>query len=812
MTGILEDLRYGLRALVRYRGFTLVAVLSLALGIGANTTVFTLVNALLLHSLPVAEPARLAAVYTIDPQQPFPQYCSYPNYRDYRDGNQVFSSLFLYTGVVLNLTDHGDPKLLMGQIVTGNYFSTLGVNPAVGRLLLPEEDPGEAANAVAVISYRMWQRDFAGDPQVTARTVQLNGRAYQIVGVASRGFEGIDALTATDVWVPLAMYREVYPLAAAVYQRRALLFAVVGRLKPGMSLAQAEAGLQVMAQALERQYPRDNRGRRVRLMSLTESTIPPQDRPLIARAGVLLLIVSALVLLIGCGNVASLLLVRATGRRKEITVRLAMGASRWRLIRQLLAESVVLALVGGAAGLAFARWARDILWSMRPPLFAYAAVHLDLDGRVLGYAFATSVVAGIVFGLFPAWRATQSDLATDLKERTGRPAASGNWHPRSVLVMLQVAFSLVALVGAGLLLRSLLNADRFDPGFDANHLGVIVFNVADQGYNEGRGREFQRRALEAAATTPGVAAASLAKDWPFSVSLARTVYREGIDDMSGEGRVTWFGAVAPGHLPAIGIPILRGRDFSLLDTPSSPRVAIVNEAAASTLWPGANPLGKVIRLFHDNMPLEVVGVARNANYKTIGEAPRPLIYVSQVQYYSSEATLYIRTRGDAEELLATVRRRVQALDPNLLLQSETTRSTIRQSLWAQRLSAHLLAVFGGLALLLATIGIYGVISYSVSQRIREIGVRMALGATPAEVQLLILREGVRLVAIGVVAGLLISLATSRVVTSMLFVISPHDAITFVFVPAILALVAILACWIPALRATRIDPAVALHDE
>jgi predicted permease len=814
MIGVFEDLRFSLRALAKARIFALAAVLSLALGIGANTTIFTLLNAVLLRPLPVAEPARLAALDTLDPHNPGLWPCSYPNYQDYRDHNQVFSSLLLYSTITLNLTGFGSPQLVTGQIVSGNYFSTLGVSPVVGRGFLPEEDVSPGAYPVAVIGYALWTRQFGRDPRVTARTISLNGRAYGIVGVAPPAFQGLNALSAADVWVPMMMYQQVYPNAAWVNQRRFLLFSVVGRLKPGVGLQQAEAGMQTIAQDLERQYPQDNQARRVKLTSVAQAAISPRVRPVVTSAGTILMIISALVLLIACANVANLLLARAAGRGKEITLRLALGASRWRLVRQLLTESTLLALLGGTAGLALARWARDILWSMRPPMFTHAGVHLDLDGRVLAYTLAISLLTGILFGLAPALRATSGDLASHLKERTGQAESSlKGRRMRSALVIGQVALSVVALVGAGLFVRSLRNAGRIDPGFDAARLGVVALNVADHGYNEGRGREFERQALERAAAVPGVLSATLAKDLPFRVSLARTVLPEGREDTAaGKGRFTLMSVVWPGYLRTVAIPLLRGRDFSPLDTAATPRVVIVNESAAIAYWPGENPIGKRIRFFGDNAPAEVVGVARNANYQAIGERPQAIVYGSLIQYYFSTAVLYVRTAGDPEAVSAAVRREVQSLDRDLLLQSESVAGIIRESLWAQRLSAGLLGVFGGLALLLAAVGIYGVVSYSVTRRAREIGVRMALGATPAEVQTMILREGIRLVAIGVVIGIVLALIASRAVEGMLFATSPRDAATFVLVPSILTLVALLACWLPALRATRIDPALSLRDE
>jgi macrolide transport system ATP-binding/permease protein len=814
MTGVLEDLRYGVRALAKNRGFGAAAVLSLALGIGANTTIFTLVNAVLLRPLPgVREPGRMATVYTLDPRNPGYLYCSYPNYKDYRDRNQVFSSLLLYTGLNLNVSGSGEPQMITGQMVTGNYFAALGVNPVIGRGFLPDEDTNPGSHPVAVISYRFWQRQFAGDPRVTGRTMVVNGRTFRIVGVAPEGFEGLDTLSATDVWVPMMMYPQVFPNAAWVNQRRALVFVVAGRLRPGVSLRQAEAGMQVVARDLEREYPRENRGRRLKLVPVTEAAIPPQNRPEISNAGLVLLVVSALVLLIACANVAGLLLARGSARGKEIAVRLAMGASRWRLIRQLLIESVLLGLAGGVVGLGLARFARDVLWAMRPPMFTYAAIHLGLDGRVLGYTAAVSILTGILFGLVPAFRATRSDLATDLKERAGRGAHAGRGWTRSALVAAQVALSVVALVGAGLFIRSLRDAGRMDPGFDAAHTGIVLFNVGEQGYSEERGREFQRRAVAEAASVPGVISASLARDWPFQVSLRRTVLLEGREDtVHDTNRRALLEMAWPGFLRTVGIPILRGRDFAALDSAAGPRVAIVNQAAAMHFWPGEDPVGKRIRFFGDTAPVEVVGLARDANYLELGEPPQAMIYVSLVQYYFPQAVVYVRTSGDPDAVLPVVRRKVQALDRNLLLQHESTAGIIREALWSQRLSALLLGAFGGLALVLAAVGVYGVISYSVNQRLREIGVRMAMGATPAEVQISVLRDGLRLAAIGIAAGLAIAAVCSRAVAGMLFVIGPRDALTFTLVPAALVLVTVVACWLPARRATRVDPATALREE
>ncbi len=811
---VLEDLRFGLRALAKNRVAASAAVISLALGVGANVTVFTLLYAVLFRPLPIYDAATLAAVATVDRQNPGYQLCSYPNYRDYRDRNTVFSSLLLYSAVTLNLTGRGDPQLLMGQLVSADYFSTLGVTPVIGRGFLPEEDAVPDAKAVAVLSYALWSREFAGDPQITSRTLRLNGRLYQIVGVAPRGFGGVNELYAADVWVPFMMYRQLHPAASWVEQRRALLFSVIGRLKPGISRAQAESALQVLARDLEREYPSDNAGRQIRLTSVSEAALAPPTRKLVRNAGMVLMVVSGLVLLIACANVANLLLARATGRGREIAIRLAMGAGRWRLIRQLLSESMLLALFGAGAALVFARWARDLLWSMRPSTLRFAAIDPAIDASVLAYTFGIALLTAFAFGLAPAMRATRADLATDLKDRTGRPAFAGApVRARSILVAFQVALSVMALVGAGLFMRSVRNAAAIDLGFDAPHLASVSFNLAGQGYTEPRGRQYQRDAIAVTTTVPGVLSATLSKDVPLNVSAARTVLLdESQSAASGQGRVTLTSVVWPGYFRAVGIPLSQGRDFHPEEDANRPRVAIVNQAAANAFWPGENPIGKQLHFFGDPKSAEVVGVARNACYRAIGESPQPLIYLSLIQYYFPTGAIFIRATGDPEVVAAAVRRAVQPLDHNLLLESESLTRTLQESLWAHRLSAWLLAAFGLLAMLLAGVGVYGVISYSVNQRVREIGVRMAMGATPFSVYAMVVREGFGPVAAGLLLGLALSWFTSRWVAGLLFATGPRDTLTFALAPSVLAAVALLSCWFPARRATHVDPARALRDE
>ena len=812
-TGVTEDLRIALRGLARNRLFALVAIFSLALGIGANTTVFSLVNGLLLRPLPVHEPSRLMSFYTVDARNPGIFLNSYPNYLDYRDRSTAFSALALYATVSVNLSGHGEAQRVLTELVSSSYFPTLGVAPVIGRGFLPEEDLTPGAGPVAVISYDLWLRLYGSRQTVTQESIVLNSRPYRIVGVAPQGFHGLDSVYAAEVFVPFSMYEQLHAFARYVKQRRFLAQSVVGRLKAGVTPAEAQASVEALSRDLERDYPADNRGRRIRLVPSDEATINPgTTRPVLTKAGEVLLIVSGLVLLIACANVANLLLARAAGRSREIAVRLAVGSGRWRLMRQLLVESVLLALAGGAAGMLLAWWTRGLLWSMRPLTFKHAADLPSLDAKVLLYNFAIALVTGVLFGIAPALRSTKADLATDLKDRTGQAAgSSGLWNLRSVLVSAQVALSLVALVGAGLFVRSLHSAATFDPGFDAAHLATLDFNMADVAYDEARGREFRRRVLETAASIPGVDGVSLAQDPFFTISLQRTVLVGGRDNQTA-GRPTLTTLTWPGFMQTARIPVVEGRDFSLQDDEKAPHVAVVNQTAARLFWPGEDPLGKAIQFVGDALPARVVGVTRTVNYREVAEAPQAVIYLSMEQFYRPTTVVVIHTPGDPAVVAAAVRRQLQKMEPNLPLDDESVRSEIEQRLWAQRILAGLLGAFGSLALLLAMIGIYGVVSYTVSQRVREIGVRMALGATESDVQRMVLSQGIWLVAIGLVAGLAVALAASRLVESMLVLVQPHDAVTFTLVPLALALVALAACWFPALRAARIQPSTALRNE
>jgi predicted permease len=824
MSTFLQDLKFGARLLAKTPGFTVVAALSLALGIGANTTIFTLVNAVLLNPLPVEDPSQLVSVWTTDERNQgtgldFLQ-TSPMNFKDLRDKNEVLSAMTGHVGLPLNITGgSGQPEQIFGELVTGNYFSVLGARPQIGRGFLPDEDQTPGEKLVTVLGYGEWQKRFGGDPSIVGRTISLNGAAFTVVGVMPKGFKGTNAIGAPALWVPYMTFPQTtngfFLELAAPGNRRGLVFNITGRLKPGVTVQQADANLKTIARQLEQEYPNDNKGRSVTLVPLAQATINPGFRDNIVKAGGLLMTIVGLVLLIACANVANLLLARAAARQKEIAVRLSLGAGRGRLIMQLLTEGTLLACIGGAAGLLIAYWAQGLLWSFRPPFLAADAIDLHPDMRVLMFTLAVSIATGVIFGLAPAIQASRPDLVVELKEKTSAPTGSSRlFSLRNVLVSSQVALSLVALVGAGLFLRSLQHAQQISPGFDADHLAVLSFDLGAQGYTEERGRQFQQRVLERAAAVAGVQAASVASTVPlFAGGFARTVFLEGQDASDRRaGRLVQISVVGSRYLETVGIPLLRGRTLSETDQPTTPIAVVVNETMAKKFWPEQDAIGKRFKFFGQDFFNQVVGIAKDSKYNFIGEEETPFIYQATTQVYQPQLSLFVKA-SQPSAVLGTVRREVQQLDRNLPLTNVFTLSEIfDQALWAPRMAAWLLAVFAGLSLVLSVIGIYGVMAYAVSQRTRELGIRMALGASRGDVLRLVVMQGLRLTLMGVAFGLAASLAVTRLIASLLYSVSPTDLVTFTVVPLLLGAAALLASYLPALRATRIDPMVALRYE
>jgi macrolide transport system ATP-binding/permease protein len=818
MAMFLSNVRSAWRQLTRSPGVSLVAVLSLALGIGANTTVFTLVNALLLHPMPVRDVSRVVVIGTTEVRDGAPQFLggtSRPNFLDLRDRQTVFSGAVLTGFTPLSLSGSGDPEQLFAQIVSGNYFDVLGPPLAAGRTFIPDEDRELGAHPVIVLSHAFWMRRFGGDPSIVGRALTLNGQSFTVIGVTAEGFRGTFPVGGPDLWVPFAMYREVLTgLGAEGFNsRRGLIYQAFARLKEGVSLEQAQANVDSIGRGLAEAFPTDNRGRSFALRTLTEAAFPPAFKQQLVLSGSVGMAVVALVLLIACGNVANLLLARASTRRQEIAVRLAIGASRRRLIQQFLAESLLLAVAGGVGGLFVAYWSRALIWAYRPPFLQAGAIDLNFDVRVLAFSLAVSLITGLLFGLAPALQGSSPNLVTELKERTTLTSGTRWYNVRHLLVVGQVALSVITLVAAGLFLRSLSNAQRIDLGFDGDRLVALSINAGTQGFNEARGRDLYRRILERLAGAPGVESVTLSSAVPlFGGGFSRTTFRDDQDIKDPRsGRLTQVNEVGDRYFETLGIPIVRGRAFTANDRQGSTPVIIINEAMAKQFFPNEEPIGRHLHIFNRPPAREIVGIAKTIKYNSVGEEPTSHMYLPIEQNYSSQVTVQVRAAGEPEAVLGTVRRELQQLEPTMpLLNVNTYRSILATSLWAPRMGASLLTIFGVLALLLAAVGLYGVMAYSVTQRTREIGIRMALGAQAMQVRRMVVQQGVLLAVGGMVLGVAGAFALSRLVTRLLFGISGADPFTFIVVPAVLLAVAGIATTFPAWKASRVDPIDALR--
>ncbi len=820
MNSVWQDLRYGFRTLLRTPALAAAAVLSLALGIGANTTIFTVINTLFLNPLPVEQPARLVAVNTLDTKNTT-QFgnvmpLSYPNMVDLGDGNQAFSGMAGYSApVLLAMRTSGEPDTVFAQIVTGNYFDVLGLHPATGRFFLPEEDRTPGSRPVVVINYRLWQRQFGGRADIAGRTIRLNTIEFTVVGVAPPGFMGVTALFGPDMWLPAMMVPLVMPGESAGWltDRSALAFSGIARLAPGTTIAQAQANLSTRARALERSFPNQNAGRGVSLMPLSEATIFPGMRQGLLLGGLVLMGVAGLVLLIACSNVANLLLARASSRRQEMAIRIALGAGRGRIVRQLLTESVVLAVAGGALGLGLGTWGRDVLWSFRPAQVANNFVELPIDARVLAYNIALSLLTGLVFGIAPAWQASRSGVGRAMNDMRASGVSGRGAALRNALVVGQVAFSLVALVAAALFLRSIQQAYAIDPGFDASKLAVLGVNPQQARYERGRTEQFYRDVRERLSSVNGVDAVSWAANAPLWANLYRRMSLEGQAQQDGTTSVlTLVNTVDQDYFRTLGVAVRRGRDFGPGDRRESRPVAIVNDTMAAKYWPGQDPVGRRVLFEGEPTAREIVGVVATTKYQTLGEAPQSCLFVPLAQNYRDAMVLYVRTVEDPAAMVGTMQRTVRALASDVPLNSPTTvESLLRQSLWMVKFGVGLLVAFGLLALGLASVGIYGLMAYAVTQRTREMGVRIALGANPLAVRWLVLGDAMKLVGAGLLLGLGGALLLGRSMTSLLYGLSGADAVSLIGASLTLLLVSVVASYLPARRASRIDPAISLRE-
>ena len=812
MSHLIQDIKYAVRMLGKNPGFALVAVLTLALGIGANTTIFTWVNGFLLNGFPgIPDADRLLIFNTA--YRGSNNSLSYPDFEDYvARANKI--SIVGMDMEAMSLKVGEEAERIWGKMVTGNYFDAIEVKPALGRGFLPEEWKTRGTHPVAVISHALWQRRFAGDRNVIGRSILLNNSPFTIIGVTPEDFRGTYVGLSFDVYVPMQMYEKFAQGGGARLESRGNHWMDgLAKLKPGVSIAEAQAQLNVISKQLSDAYPNTNQ-------DLVGTLYPLWKAPYGATAvmGPVLMIlmgVVGLVLLIACANVANLLLSRATARRKEIAIRLSLGAGRGRLLRQLLTESLILSFAGGAFGVLFAYWSWDLLFSFMPSVDLPISLGMQsggLDWTAIRYTFLLSLLTGVIFGLAPALEATRSSVVGTLKDESAG-VVGGKGRLRNTLVVAQVSLSLLLLVSAGLLLRSLFNASSLNVGFTAQGVWLGSVDLFPNGYTPDTGREFQKQLLERVSALPGVESAGLARRVPlgFGGSSTSTIDVEGYQAPKDQSAFASINNVTPNYFRTMGIDVLRGRDFDATDVRGGQEVVIINDVAANRYWKDREALGGRLRL--GDRWLTVVGVVRSHKYRQLNENPRPFMYLPLVQWYRSDVTLHVKAKGDPAALTTTIRTVFRGLDANLPLFNVTTLDNhIGASTFSQRLGGYLLAVFGALALVLAAIGIYGVMSFSVNQRTREIGIRMALGAARGNILGMVLRQGAILIGTGVLIGLAISFAAATALKSLLLNVSARDPITFAAVPVILAVVALLATYLPARRATKVDPLVALRYE
>jgi predicted permease len=811
METLLQDIRFGFRQLIKQPGFAALAIISMALGIGANTSIFSLIDTALLRPLAVNEPSRLVELYGTVHNGAEWSLQSYPSYKEYRDRNTVFSGLFGYRVIVSSLTVNNSSQRVWGYLVSGNYFDVLGVKPILGRAFLPEEDQTPDSHPVAVISYNCWQRRFGGDPAVVGKTVEVNSRPFTVIGVAPKGFIGTEVAYDPEMFVPVMMANTIEPGSRWIDKRDSNDLFTVGRLKPGVSFAQAKAALETLTAELAQDYP-ENVGRGIRL-GKPGLFIPDIANSVFAFTGVLAA-VGALVLLLACVNLANLLLARATERRREIAVRLAIGATRRRLVRQLLTESLLISLGGGAAGVCLAAAINSAVRGIRLPSDITLLFDLRTDWRVLTFALLLSIGTGILFSLVPALQSSKPQLVPALKEESSM-AGFRRSRLRNFLVVAQVSLSLVLLISAGLIVRSLQAAQKMRPGFNPENAVAISFDVSLQGYNEARGRAFQKQVLELVRALPQIESAALTDNLPLGLNYnSRTIYIEGME-FTGPSNLPIAIPIdsSPGYFDVMGIP-LRGRDFRDEENKKENRVAIVNQTFAKKLLNGQDPIARRFNWHGPKDPFfEIVGVVPDGKYNSLGEDPKPAVYTPLYRDYNGAVTLVARTHSDPRQVLSALRSEVQKLDPSVsVYATKTLKEHMGTSLFPARMAAIALGSFGVLALILAAVGIYGVMSHVVAGRTREIGLRMALGAQLSDVQKLILKQGMFLAAIGSVCGLIIALGGARMMKSLLYGVSTSDPITFTFVALLLFGIAFLACWVPARRASRVEPMIALRAE
>ena len=807
-----RNLQYSLRTLRKRPGFTLTVVITLALGIGANATIFTWIKAVLLEPLPgIEQPERLVEVWGAT-RNNSALSLSYLDYLDYRDRNVVFSGLAAHQVQPLNLGRGGKPERVWGAVVSGNYFNVLGVKALIGRTFLPEEDRTPNSHPVAVIGYGLWQRDFGADPKVIGRTITLNEHDFTIIGVTPKEFGSPFAGIALDAWTPVMMKDYVALPHFSLTDRGSRWLMVMGRLKPGVTVVQAQANIAAIARQLERTYRQtnDQMGAAVYLLSQSPFSLKRSMQSALA----VLMAAVAIVLLIACANIANLLLARAASRRKEIAVRLALGSTRWRMLGQMLTESFVLASCGAAVGLTLAFWTARSLPAFLPPYGIQVSFDTRPDVVVLAFTLGLTVITTVLFGLAPALQASKPDLVAALKDNAAALGQGQRKFPlQHALVISQMALSTVALISAGLFVRSLREAYEADPGFDPHRVLLASFDPFLSGHDDNHGREFYRRLIERVRTLPGVQLVTLARRLPLTLSgiAFANVVIDGYTPAKDEDMHLNYETVGPDYFRTMRIPLVQGRDFDERDNEHARGVVIINETMARRYWTGGDALGRRIKL--DKSWLQIVGIAKDVKNRTLNEALQPFLYVPFLQDYRSNMILVARTVIEPKTMFHAVRAETAALDPKIpMFDAKTFEQHIGLSLFLQRMAATILSIFGLLALSLAAVGVYGVMAYAVSQRTRELGIRISIGASRSDVLKLILGQGLTLSVVGLIGGLVTALVVTRFSAHLLYGVSSADPVTFTVIALLLLGVAVVSGYFPARRATRIDPVVALRME
>jgi len=812
MGTLVKELRYGIRSLLKHPGFTAIAVITLALGIGANTAMFSVINGVLLRPLPYQDPDRLVTIWEESPERGLFQLpVSYANFRDWQDQNHVFDQISAYTFTNLNLTGTGEPARLLTVRSSANLFSLVGAAPLLGRGFLTEEDK-EGANRVVILGHALWQSRFGSDSGIVGKSLTLNNQSHTVVGVMSPnvqfpvgfGYLGKVLNDPVDLYVPLAATSEETG-------RGNYSFFAIGRLKPGVTINQAQAEMSTIEGRLEQQYPEGNTGIGISLVPTQEQTVK-EIRP----ALLVLLGAVAFMLLIACANIANLLLARATSRQKEIAIRTALGASRLRVLRLLLTESVMLSLAGGCLGLLLAFWGTDALMALAPDNIPRLN-EVRVDARVFGFTLAVSLVTGILFGLIPAVHASKPDLNEALKEgsRGSMGSATGK-RTRSVLVAVEVALSLVLLIGAGLMIKSFLRLQQMNLGFDPDNVLAVDLSLSRSRYPEDRQQvAFFQEALERLQSVPGIKSAGATTGLPLTLSLSGSDFRiEGRPEPeAGREMIIHTRSVSPDYFGTLGISLIKGRDFSARDKSDAPKTAIINNDLARIYFPSEDPIGKRITFDDGESWISIVGVIGDVKQLGLDSSAKPEVYFPYLQVSAPSMSLVVRTTSNPLSLAGAVKSQIQMIDKDLPIDdAKTMQQLLAESLSGRRFNMLLLTVFAMVALVLAIVGIYGVMSYTVTQRTHEIGIRVAIGAQSRDVFRMVIGQGMMLAMIGVTFGLVGAFGLTRLMTTMLFGVEPTDPATFVGIAVLLTAVTLVACYIPARRAAKVNPLVALRYE